>query len=177
MAANVEIKARLDDFERVRARVESLAEAAVEVLHQEDVFFQVEAGRLKLRTLGERRGELIHYLRADEAGPRASEYTIAPTSDPAALRRILCAVLEVRGTVRKERLLYHLGQTRVHLDRVEGLGTFLELEVVLRPDQPVEQGVRIAREIMERLEIPEDALVRVSYLDMLQSRAREAGSG
>ena len=177
MPVNVEIKARTREPRRVRALVESLSDTPAEVLHQEDVFFDVPAGRLKLRMLGGDRGELIHYLRADEAGPRTSEYTIAPTSDPEALRRILRAVMVVKGTVRKERLLYHIGQTRVHLDRVEGLGEFLELEVVLRPSQSAGEGVRIAREILERLEIPEEDMVLVSYLDLLQARSGGADRG
>lgn len=174
MPTNVEIKARLRDPLRVRPLAASLSDALGEVLHQEDTFFRVPTGRLKLRALGEGRGELILYSRADEAGPKASEYSIAPTSDPAALRRILCAVLEVEGVVRKERLLYRVGQTRIHLDRVEGLGEFLELEVVLRPEQSVSEGVRVAREILERLGIGEEDLVRGAYLDLLRGGAADA---
>jgi adenylate cyclase class IV len=171
---NVEIKARLRDPLRVRPLAASLSDAPGEVLHQEDTFFRVPAGRLKLRVLGEGRGELILYSRADEAGPKASEYSIAPTSDPQALRRILCAVLEVDGVVRKERMLYRIGQTRLHLDRVEGLGEFLELEVVLRPGQSVSDGIRTAREILDRLGIGEEDLVRGAYRDLLHGEARDS---
>lgn len=177
MSANVEIKARLREPQRVRPLVEALSGGPPEVLHQEDTFFRVSAGRLKLRSLGEGRGELIHYHRPDEGGPRLSEYTLAPTSDPEALRRILCETLGVEGRVRKERLLYRVGRTRVHLDRVEGLGEFLELEVVLAPEQAVEEGVRIARELLLRLGIAEADLVPVAYLDLLKAARRGAGDG
>lgn len=169
MSANVEVKARLHDPQRVRPLVESLSDTPPEVLHQEDTFFRVSAGRLKLRTLGEGRGELILYHRPDDAGPKVSEYTLAPTSAPEAMRRILCSALGVDGRVRKERLLYRVGQTRVHLDRVDGLGDFLELEVVLRPDQAVEDGVRIAGELLGRLGIAEGDLVAGAYLDLLRA--------
>ena len=39
--------------------------------------------------------------------------------------------LGVKGRVKKTRLLYMVGQTRVHVDEVEGLGNFMELEVSL----------------------------------------------
>jgi predicted adenylyl cyclase CyaB len=176
MYANVEIKARLRDPLRVRPLIESLSDSPVQVLHQEDTFFRVSAGRLKLRSLGEGRGELILYHRTEEAGPKVSEYTLAPTSDPEAMRRILCSALGVEGRVRKERLLYLIGQTRVHLDRVDGLGEFLELEVVLAAEQPVEHGVRVARELLERLGIAEEDLVAGAYLDLLRE-GRGGGRG
>lgn len=172
MPYNLEVKARVDDPAALRARVEELADTQGELLHQEDVFYEVGAGRLKLRTMGESRAELIHYHRPDSAGPSLSDYTIAPTSDPDALRRILGAVLPVLGVVRKERLLYLVGQTRVHLDRVEGLGDFLELEVVLGPAQAEEDGVRVAERLMERLGVERGSLVEGAYLDLLLAGRR-----
>ena len=129
----------------LRQAAESISDTAVEVLDQEDIFFAAPEGRLKLRILGEHAGELIHYHRADTAGPKASHYLIAPTSAPAALKEILSHVLPMAGVVRKRRRLYLAGQTRIHLDQVEGLGDFVELEVVLRPDQEEAEGVAIAR--------------------------------
>jgi predicted adenylyl cyclase CyaB len=110
---------------------------------------------------------LILYHRSDVAGPKTSNYTIAPTSDPAALRAILTTVFGVVGVVRKRRRLYRIGQTRVHLDDVEGLGQFVELEVVLRPDQSEDEGARIARHLMDRLSIAGDQLVEGAYIDLL----------
>ncbi len=72
-----------------------------------------------------------------------------------------------RGVVRKERLLYMVGQTRVHLDSVEGLGHFVELEVVLRPGQSDDEGQAIARDLMARLGIREADLLETAYMDML----------
>jgi predicted adenylyl cyclase CyaB len=55
--------------------------------------------------------------------------------------------------VRKRRSLYQMGQTRIHLPEVEGLGTFLELEVVLGPGQGEHEGAMIAAELMAQLGI------------------------
>jgi predicted adenylyl cyclase CyaB len=167
---NIEIKAHVDDLEGLRAKVAALSDAAVEVLDQEDVFFEAHEGRLKLRILGEDSGELIHYHREDSAEPCPSRYLIAPTSAPGALRMILERVLSVLGTVRKTRWLYRVGQTRVHLDRVEGLGDFLELEVVLRGDQSEAEGTAIARDLMDRLGVSSAQLAKGAYLDLLAAR-------
>ena len=167
MPTNVEIKARVADLAALRGRTEAIADGPAEILDQEDIFFSSPVGRLKFRILGDRHGELIHYHRGDIAGPKTSRYTIAPTSDPDALRAILTATLGVIGVVRKRRWLYLVGQTRIHLDRVEGLGEFVELEVVLRPDQPEAEGVAIAERLMARLGIGVAELVEGAYIDLI----------
>jgi predicted adenylyl cyclase CyaB len=170
-ARNIEIKARAPDPDHLRQVAESISDTAVETLDQEDIFFAAREGRLKLRILGEQAGELIHYHRADAAGPKTSHYLIAPTSAPRVLREILSRVLPIIGVVRKRRQLYRVGQTRIHLDRVEGLGDFVELEVVLRPDQDESEGVVVAKENMSRLGIAPDQLIRCAYIDLLKDRA------
>ena len=168
MATNVEIKARVADLEALRERVAALADGPAEILDHEDVFFASPSGRLKLRVINGRRGELIHYHRDDLAGPKTSLYTIAPTGSPEAMRSILEAVLGVVGIVAKRRWLYLKGQTRVHLDRVQRLGDFLELEVVLREGQAEAEGVAIAQEILATLGIAPEDLVEGAYLDLDQ---------
>jgi predicted adenylyl cyclase CyaB len=74
----------------------------------------------------------------------------------------------VRAVVRKTRTVYRVGRTRIHLDRVEGLGDFIELEVVLRSDEELASGASVARELMARLEIAEDDLVEAAYVDLLE---------
>jgi len=171
MAVNIEIKARLRDFDAAVRVSESLSDSPREVLMQEDVFFHSPAGRLKLRILAPDRGELIYYERPDAEGPKASSYDIARTPDPESLRRVLTTGLGVRGIVRKTRWLYLVGQTRIHLDQVEGLGEYLELEVVMTPDQPAEEGVRIAEDLMKALGVDASDLVEGAYMDLLEKKA------
>jgi adenylate cyclase class IV len=171
MARNVEIKARIDRVEAVLQRVLSLADGDAERIDQDDTFFACARGRLKLRDFGNGRGELIHYERADDGGPKLSDYVRAPTSDAAALREALSRAHAVIGRVRKTRLLLLIGQTRVHIDCVEDLGDFMELEVVLRPEQSEEEGGAIAEALMARLEIPAARRVAGAYLDLLRARA------
>jgi len=77
--------------------------------------------------------------------------------------------LGVRGVVKKKRRLFLVGQTRVHLDEVDGLGHFVELEVVLRVNQSEEQGRKIAQELMRQLEISESDLLSGAYVDMIKT--------
>ena len=140
MPSNIEIKARAHKFDEIRRRAESLSSGPGETIPQEDIFFNTPQGRLKLRILSEDRGQLIYYTRPDQEGPKRSDYHISHTPDPASLKRVLELAYGIRGVVRKTRYLYLVGQTRVHMDDVEGLGQFMELEVVMQvrllPSQP-----------------------------------------
>ena len=99
-------------------------------------------------------------------GPRESSYLRLPIPDPVATRKMLALVHGERGIIRKTRWLYMVGQTRIHLDRVENLGDFLELEVVLRDGQSLEEGTAIARDLMAKLGIGDDQLVDRAYVDL-----------
>jgi predicted adenylyl cyclase CyaB len=166
MARNVEIKARVGDLASVEALARAIATAPPLDLAQDDTFFACSSGRLKLRRFADGHGELIHYLRADDAGPKVSEYLVSPVSDPDALRETLSRAMGVVGRVRKRRRLYLVDRTRIHLDDVEGLGTFVELEVVLREGESAESGRAVAAGIMQRLGIADAQLVREAYVDL-----------
>ena len=166
---NVEIKARAGDLAAVEARAAAIADQGPFDIAQDDTFFNCHAGRLKLRQLAADRGELIHYERADQGGPKLSDYVLAPTTDPAALREALTRAWGTAGRVVKKRRLYLAGRTRIHLDRVEGLGDFLELEVVLEPAESVTDGQAQARRIMAALGVAEDSLVSGAYVDLLRA--------
>ncbi len=169
MARNVEIKARVADIVALQVRAQALANAGPELIAQDDTFFACTQGRLKLRDFGDGSGELIHYERADDTGPKTSRYVRAATSQPDALREALARAYGVIGRVRKQRTLFLCGRTRIHLDRVEGLGDFVELEVVLSDDEPAAQGEAEAHALMERLGIAPADLVATAYLDLLSS--------
>lgn len=167
MARNVEIKLRLDEFEEARRCVEMHADGPGELLIQEDTFFHVPKGRLKLRCLSDGVGELIAYHRTDDDGPALSDYRILRTENPQGLRSFLTDALGVRGVVRKRRWLYHIGRTRVHLDEVESLGGFLELEVVLADEEAESDGVAVAHAILHRLGLEAAKRIDCAYMDLL----------
>ena len=167
MPRNIEIKARLVSIDTVLPAVERLAEHGPDILRQEDTFFPCPNGRLKLRAFSVDHGELIFYRRPDQPGPKQSEYCISPTTAPGALRETLARAYGVSGTVRKVRTLYRIGRTRVHLDEVEGLGSFLELEVVLSAHESTAEGEAVAHALMQQLGIHADDLVHGAYVDLL----------
>ncbi|MBN2128002.1 MAG: class IV adenylate cyclase [Sedimentisphaerales bacterium] len=170
MNRNVEIKAKVDDLAAVRAEAKRLADEGFVMMKQEDTFFHCVRGRLKLRQLaGSVEGELIYYERPDAAGPRESRYLVHRTSDPHGLYAALSAALGIVGVVRKRRTVHLIGPTRVHLDEVEGLGDFVELEVVLQPDQDVSDGAATARDLMQKLGITPAQLIDKAYIDLLDA--------
>src|SRR6202140_1447392 len=166
MASNVEIKARVTDPKAMRSRVEALGTTAPEELVQIDTFYNVPIGRLKLREFGDGTGELIYYERPDAMGPTVSNYFRAASGDPGFLRDVLPRSLGVRATVRKRRDVFVIGQTRIHLDEVEGLGSFIEFEVVLRDGQAVSDGELIAVNLMDALSVSSADLVSHAYVEM-----------
>src|SRR5579875_788610 len=174
MPRNVEMKARLRDPGRAEQIAARLSGTSGEAIHQVDTFFACERGRLKLRILGSDSGELILYERPDLAGARTSRYLIARTPDPVNLHKILSAALETTGTVIKARRLFLVGQTRVHIEAVEGLGSFLELEVVLGFGQGESEGKQIAERLLAEFEIAPDQLIAEAYVDLLRKKARGA---
>jgi adenylate cyclase len=168
MPRNIEIKARAHDFPRQRRLAESIAETGPEILHQVDTFFRTPRGRLKLRQTAPDRGELIGYDRGDAAGPKSCRYRLIPTDRPAELCDLFAAALGVRGVVRKVRTLYWAAGTRIHLDEVDGLGRFLELEYVLRAPGTAVEGEETVRRLMRDLDIRDRDLVDRAYIDLLE---------
>ena len=172
MPSNIEIKARVRDFDAIRRRAESVSDVPVVVIQQEDFFFNVPQGRLKLRILALDRGQLIYYQRADQGGPKRSDYEISETNDPNNLRRVLELAYGIRGMVKKTRYLYLAGQTRIHLDDVEGLGQFMELEVVLRDGQGDAEGQATAEGLMASLGVERSDLLEGAYMDLIDGRSK-----
>ena len=167
MARNIEVKARVADLAEVAARARALASEGPVEIAQDDTFFGCAHGRLKLREFADGHGELIHYHRADSSDSKVSDYVIAPAADPRALREALARACGVLGRVRKQRTLWILGRTRVHLDRVEGLGTFVELEVVLAEGEPEAAGHAEAESLLAALGITQSQRVAGAYFDLL----------
>ena len=167
MACNIEIKARIESIEALTAKVAELADQGPIEIPQDDTFFVCKRGRMKLRAFSSTEGQLIFYQRPNQAGPKESFFLISPTASPDSLREALSLAYGQAGRVRKHRTLYLVGRTRVHLDRVENLGHFLELEVVLSEGESPERGIEEAHNLMASLGITDVQLVEGAYVDLL----------
>ena len=138
------------------------------MLVQRDTYFAVADGLLKLREDLERAtGELIFYRRPESSGLRSSSYWRAPASDPDALRSLLGAAHGVTGVVTKRRHLYLFRNVRIHLDDVEGLGTFVELESVLAVpgNESAEEAAALAA-VVEALGLASRETIAGGYLEL-----------
>jgi predicted adenylyl cyclase CyaB len=167
MPVNIEIKAALSDRAAAETVAVRLSDTSPETVWQEDIFFHCADARLKLRMLAGNRGELIRYERSDIADARCSQYLIAHTTDAQVLKQILTTTLGVREVVKKTRTVYIAGQTRIHIDDVEGLGTFLELEVGLQAGQSEIEGKAIAESLMAEFGIDKQQLIAAAYVDLI----------
>ncbi|MDM0112607.1 class IV adenylate cyclase [Variovorax sp. J22R133] len=171
MARNIEIKARVEDLRALEAKAASLGAEGPIHIAQDDTFFHCDTGRLKLRAFSADKGELIFYRRADQPGPKESFYIRTPTADPAGLRECLSLAHGQSGRVVKQRTLYLVGRTRVHLDDVQGLGSFIELEVVLQDNESIDAGIAEAHALMTKLGVEPTQLVETAYVDLLRTQA------
>ncbi len=167
MPRNIEIKARIASVEFILPRAREVARGEPELIVQDDTFFKVPQGRLKLREFADGSAELIHYHRPDSGEAKASDYVRLPVPDAAALREALARACGVIGRVRKQRWLLRAGATRIHLDRVEALGDFMELEVVLVDGQTDAHGTAVAEALMQALGLDGAERIAGAYLDLL----------
>ncbi len=124
----IEIKAYIDDIELLAGRLKALAGAVPLERMQHDTFYACTSGRLKLRCSG-KTNELIYYQRVNDYGPKQARYQYSLTSNPGALRHTLAGAFGETGRVRKYRQSYKVGEASIHLDKVAGLGDFIEIKV------------------------------------------------
>ncbi|XP_076116156.1 uncharacterized protein LOC143083749 [Mytilus galloprovincialis] len=173
MPSNVEIKAHLKDLAGVCKVAEQICTEGPTILQQEDTFFTVDKGRLKLRKIEGKTAQLIFYDRPDQTGPKFSDYNITEVANPDSLKETLGKCLGIKGEVKKTRTLYMVGQTRVHIDKVHNLndGDFMELEVVMKEGQTVDEGQRIADDLMNKLGISKSDLISGAYIDMILGKS------
>jgi homotetrameric cytidine deaminase len=170
---NVELKARDPNPEVTAARCLNFGAVSAGTLSQTDTYFYARNGRLKLRTHDDGGGsELIAYRRSDQVEPTGSSYVRVPVPDPDLMINALNVALGQVVVVFKRRQLFLWEGVRIHLDSVEGLGSFVEFEAVV----PVGGDLTAAHDKVEQLRaalgIQDGALVSGSYADLLLGGAQ-----
>jgi predicted adenylyl cyclase CyaB len=172
---NIEIKTRVGDYKSVESLVANRAGPNPPLcLRQIDTYFNISEGRLKLREkMGEEEdNELIFYRRPDTPGPKISDYTIHAVAEPQKLKASLADRFGIKTVVFKRRKVFFVENARIHLDQVQGLGNFLEIEVVLSDDDQEAAGESLMRELMELFSIDPDSLLGCSYCDLMDMKGR-----
>lgn len=174
MARNIEIKANASNFSRQLELARQLSDKASVELIQRDTFFNCsdakdKNARLKLREFPDQDAQLIYYQRANEHGPKLSNYHISHTPNPNELKLTLAKLVGEIAVVEKVRTLLIVGRTRLHFDQVKSLGNFIELEVVLGDNDDIAEGENEAQQLMQQLEIQPEHLIQHAYVDLLVS--------
>lgn len=170
MPINVEIKARCAKPDQVRLALLGLNADYKGLDHQVDTYFKVESGRLKLRE-GNIENNLIYYKRSDTSEPKRSDVDLYPVKDGAALKQLLTHALGVKVVVDKRREIYFIDNVKFHIDRIEGLGSFVEIEAIDEKDIRTEQALlEQCEDYMEELDIRRENLVDRSYSDLVFER-------
>jgi predicted adenylyl cyclase CyaB len=170
MRKNIEIKARCKDLPAARLAATNIGARRVGILHQTDTYFHVQRGRLKLREIRGQRSELIWYDRADRAATRDSNYTIVHVDEPQAMKSVLASALGMRSVVSKRRELWMFHNIRIHLDAVEGLGTFVELEAVISKGNARAVSGRLLHLLCDALRIRKQDQLGASYGELIADR-------
>ena len=173
----VEIKARCSDQESVRRKLEDWGARSQGIQTEVDIFYNVPHGRLKLRH-SESEKMLIGYQRPDVGGPKHCLVNLYPCGDTEALDRLLSASLGRKLVLEKQRERYILDNVRFHLDRVERLGTFLEIEVLGRRGVDEVEDLRaVCRDLMNKCAVQPEDLVEQAYADLLEELPSEPAGG
>jgi predicted adenylyl cyclase CyaB len=166
---NIEIKARCADLERARRIARGLGATRTSIAAQVDTYFTVPNGRLKLRTDHAEGDRLIFYRRSDQAGPKRSDFELVPITEAEQLRDLLADALGVRAEVHKRREVWQWKDVRIHLDEVDGLGTFIEFEIAVDEAHPEAACREHARNLLHAFGITESDLIAGSYADLLST--------
>ncbi len=163
----LELKARVKDLSVIRDRLVEIGAQYVETLHQVDTYFKVPRGRLKMREVEGGGAELIYYEREDKPKPKRSSVFIIRLDGGGTLKRMIKRILEEFVVVEKVREIYQHRGTKIHLDTVEGLGTFIEFERRIRD---AERDWEELNRLMVELGIGEENLEGLSYSDLLMGK-------
>lgn len=168
MPRNLELKIKIDSLKNIKQKLKENRVALKEILIQKDIYYRIDKGLLKLRTENGK-SSLIYYLRNESASKRWSDFEyIKFTSDNS--EKFFNSFLEKEVIVSKVRELYIYNNTRIHLDKVKGLGNFLELETI------VVSGLKDAEKrfnnMIAILELGSKKQIRASYRDLLVEKKK-----
>jgi len=168
---NVEIKARCTDPQRIHRKMEAYEARYIGLDHQIDTYFRVPNGRLKLRQ-GSIEENLIHYHRSNQSGPKTSDVQLyQPGTRSSDLKVALQRALGILVVVDKQRHIYFVGNVKFHIDVVQGLGSFVEIEAI---DVDGNLGHAHLQQqcdhFMQDLQIQSEDLISVSYSDLIMAQ-------
>lgn len=168
---NIELKARTENAAQIRQYLLNRGAEFRGIDRQTDTYFKVPNGRLKLRE-GKIENNLIWYQRSDQAGPKQSDFILTPVPDAVSLKQSLTNALGIKVTVVKNREIYFIGNVKFHIDQLDELGNFVEIEASNKTeDLPVEKLREQCEFYRLAFDIKDEDLLEYSYSDMLLNKS------
>jgi len=164
MAKNLELKLKVESHEPILRAIEKIGAEHTATLKQTDTYFEIDSGLLKLREF-DGKNELIKYLRNEAGGERWSDYQVLKIKGEN-VKEFFVSLFPVETVVKKVRELYLYDNTRIHLDTVESLGTFIELETLVISGDEADAKKRFDK-IVELLELPLNEQLKTSYRNLM----------
>ncbi len=165
MAYNLELKTKIKSFDFFETVLSEICAEYKGIINQKDIYYKFKNGLLKLR-IENNKFTLIKYLR-DEKNKRWSNYELLELSGKNP-EKYLSDIFEIDAVVKKKRKVYLYNNTRIHLDNVNGLGKYLELETLLIKDRA--DATRRFYQIKELLHLSYCVEIRKSYKNLLQGK-------
>lgn len=164
---NIEIKARSTDPGFIREYLLDHHAKFIGSDEQTDTYFNVSKGRLKLRE-GIIENNLIYYNRSNQADPKSSHFQLIKLEDPKAIKEVLSQSCGIKVIVHKKREIYYIENVKFHIDELEGLGTFIEIEAGnILADKTETELLEQCNFYMIEFKINTNDLVAESYSDLL----------
>lgn len=170
MARNIEFKASITDYDDMVCKVQRLTKKSPEFIEQKDVFYITSNGRLKLRSSSESSPELIYYLRKDTQLPKLSRYYRFSVKHYSLIYNLFNHILGVKGVVQKKRCVFLKDNVRFHIDKVNHLGDFMEIEYIMKKTESRERALDTVTKMMEALGIKKEMLINCSYGDLILNK-------
>ncbi|MEN3039425.1 MAG: class IV adenylate cyclase [Candidatus Kryptonium sp.] len=165
MPRNLEIKAEITKPDLAEKIAIEIGAKLVNEFVQVDTYFDVKDGRLKLREFDSGEAELIFYRRMENNFERWSDYEIVKVNNSEDLKNLLSKSLGVKIVVEKRRKVYIYKNARIHIDKVKGLGDFVEFEVIYSGDE--KQVEELMKFLINAFGLKRGSFIKVSYSDLL----------
>jgi predicted adenylyl cyclase CyaB len=161
---NFEIKCRISNLSAIKEKLSSDRNYKYSVEKQRDIYYNVKSGRLKLRIINEKNSDLIYYNRKEKNSERVSNFVISSTLNFRELNFIMTEQFKVMVIVNKKREIFVKDNIRIHLDTVNKLGKFLEIEIMFKD---LNKAKKLMEELKEMLNLNSKDFIKSSYSDLL----------
>ena len=164
MPKNFEIKCRIRNLSEIKKILVSDRSYKYSIEKQKDIYYKVKSGRLKLRIINEKNSDLIYYNRKEKNRERVSNFVISSTINFKELNFIMTKQFEVMVIVNKKREIFVKDNIRIHLDTVNKLGNFLEIEIMFKD---LNKAKKMMSELKDMLNLNTKDFIKSSYSDLL----------